>query len=345
MINPNLTTILAIESSCDDTSAAILQNGKILANIVAGQQIHEQYGGVVPELASRAHQQNIIPVVDLAIKKAGISLSTIDAVAYTQGPGLMGSLLVGASFAKGLAMALNKPLVPVHHMQAHILAHFIEDGKAIPSFPFLCLTVSGGHTQIVLLHSHFNMEILGQTTDDAAGEAFDKAAKMLGLPYPGGPLIDTYAKTGNPLAYKFPISQMPDYNYSFSGLKTSFLNFIHKETQKQPDFVELHLNDICASIQYTIVETLLKKFELAIKNYAVKHIGLAGGVAANSALRKAIEVLAKKHRATAYIPEFQYCTDNAAMIAIAAYYKFKLGVTGTQHDTAKARMEFDQLEK
>jgi N6-L-threonylcarbamoyladenine synthase len=334
------STILAIESSCDDTSIAILRNGKILANIVATQQIHIKYGGVVPELASRAHQQNIVPVLQEALNVAKVSLNEIDAIAYTQGPGLLGSLLVGASFAKGLALAINKPLINVHHMQGHILSHFIDLVNP-PTFPFLCLTVSGGHTQIVLLKDYFDMTIIGETLDDAAGEAFDKSAKIIGLPYPGGPLIDKYAAIGNPLKYNFPTPKMEGYNFSFSGLKTNFLNFINKEQQKDSAFITNNLADICASIQFRIVKILIDKFEKAAQEHQVKHIGLAGGVAANSALRKAFETLAQKNNIQAHIPPFEYCTDNAAMIAMVGYLKFKMNKFGNQTQVANARMEFD----
>ena len=320
-MNAQSILILAIESSCDDTSIAILRNGKILANIVATQQIHVKYGGVVPELASRAHQQNIVPVMQEALNLAKVSLNEIDAIAYTQGPGLLGSLLVGASFAKGLALAINKPLINVHHMQGHILSHFIDLVNP-PTFPFLCLTVSGGHTQIVLLKDYFDMTIIGETLDDAAGEAFDKSAKIIGLPYPGGPLIDKYAAIGNPLKYNFPTPKMEGYNFSFSGLKTNFLNFINKEQQKDSAFITNNLADICASIQFRIVKILIDKFEKAAQEHQVKHIGLAGGVAANSALRKAFETLAQKNNIQAHIPPFEYCTDNAAMIAITAHFKY-----------------------
>lgn len=333
--------ILAIESSCDDTSIAILRDGKILANIVATQQIHIKYGGVVPELASRAHQQNIVPTMQEALKVAKMDLKEMDAIAYTQGPGLLGSLLVGASFAKGLAMALNKPLVNVHHMQGHILSHFLDLNKP-PQFPFLCLTVSGGHTQIVLLRDYFKMSIIGETLDDAAGEAFDKSAKILGLPYPGGPLIDKYAATGNSLKFNFPTPKIEAYNFSFSGLKTNILNFVHNEQQKDVDFVTHNLADLCASIQYRIVKILTDKFEKAAIEYQVKHIGLAGGVAANSALRKAFEALAQKNNILAHIPPFEYCTDNAAMIAMVGYLKYQKGKFGNQTQVASARMEFDE---
>jgi N6-L-threonylcarbamoyladenine synthase len=321
---PKPIYILAIESSCDDTGAAVLENEKVLSNIVATQTVHELYGGVVPELASRNHQQNIIPTVDAALKKANINKSQLHAIAYTQGPGLSGSLLVGASFAKSLTIGLNIPLIGVHHMQAHILSHFIKNNEQdkIPEFPFLCLTVSGGHTQIVLLKSHFEQEIIGETLDDAAGEAFDKSAKMLGLPYPGGPLIDKYAKLGNPNAYAFSIPQIQDYNYSFSGLKTGILYFLQKEVAKDADFIAKNLNDICASIQATIVKILLLKLKKAIVNTNVKHIALAGGVSANSGLRDAFEALAKTKNVSAHIPPFEYCTDNAAMIGITGYLKY-----------------------
>ena len=339
-MNAQSILILAIESSCDDTSIAILRNGKILANIVATQQIHVKYGGVVPELASRAHQQNIVPVMQEALNVAKVSLNEIDAIAYTQGPGLLGSLLVGASFAKGLALAINKPLINVHHMQGHILSHFIDLVNP-PTFPFLCLTVSGGHTQIVLLKDYFEMTIIGETLDDAAGEAFDKSAKIIGLPYPGGPLIDKYAAIGNPLKYNFPTPKMEGYNFSFSGLKTNFLNFINKEQQKDSAFITNNLADICASIQFRIVKILIDKFEKAAQEHQVKHIGLAGGVAANSALRKAFETLAQKNNIQAHIPPFEYCTDNAAMIAMVGYLKFKMNKFGNQTQVANARMEFD----
>lgn len=334
-MNQTNITILAIESSCDDTSVAIINNGKVLSNLVAGQQIHEQYGGVVPELASRAHQQNIVPLVDVALKKAGVTTQDLSAVAFTAGPGLIGSLMVGCSFAKGLALSLNLPLITVHHMQAHILAHFIDDPK--PEFPFLCLTVSGGHTQLVKLTGYFEQEVIGKTIDDAAGEAFDKAAKILGLPYPGGPLIDKYAKTGNPLAYEFPVSNMPDLDYSFSGLKTSFLYFIQKQVAQNPDFVSQNLNDICASIQHAIIKQLMKKLIAAAKQTNIKQIALAGGVSANSGLRLALETEGKKRGWKTFIPDFQYCTDNAGMIAMAAHFKYLAGDFATQETAPFAR--------
>ncbi len=332
--------ILGIESSCDDTAAAVIKDGKLLANVVANQEIHRQYGGVVPELASRAHQQNIIPVVDSAIRKSGILKENISAVAFTRGPGLMGSLLVGTSFAKAFAMGLNVPLIEVNHMQAHILAHFIGEESGIknqesrinsqqpttnnkqPSFPFLCLTVSGGHTQIVLVKDYFDMTVLGETIDDAAGEAFDKAAKIMLLPYPGGPLIDKYAATGNPLKFKFTKPQIPELNFSFSGLKTGFMNFINNETAKNPNFVSENLHDICASIQHTIIEILMSKLKKAAFQTNINHIAIAGGVSANSGLRNALKQTETELGWKTFIPDFQFCTDNAAMIAITGYFKF-----------------------
>ncbi len=317
-------TILGIESSCDDTAAAIIQNGKILANVVANQSVHNLYGGVVPELASRAHQQNIIPVVDQALKRANVSKTELDAIAFTRGPGLMGSLLVGTSFAKAFALGLNIPLIEVNHMQGHILAHFIEDaneGKH-PEFPFLCLTVSGGHTQIVLIKDFFDLKVIGETIDDAAGEAFDKAAKIMGLPYPGGPLIDKYAKEGNPHAFKFTKPNIQQLDFSFSGLKTNFMNFINNEVARNPSFIEEQRDNICASIQYTIIDILLTKLKKAVEQTGVKQIAIAGGVSANSGLRSALLNLEKELDWNVYIPKFEYCTDNAAMIAITGYYKF-----------------------
>jgi len=315
--------ILAIESSCDDTSAAVISNGTVLSNLVATQKVHEQYGGVVPEMASRAHMQKIVPVVDVALKEAGISKKELTAVAFTQSPGLIGSLLVGACFAKAYAQALNLPLLSVHHMQAHVLAHFID--KPHPEFPFLCLTVSGGHTQIVLCRSHLDMEVIGETQDDAAGEAFDKTAKMLGLPYPGGPLVDKMAQTGNPLKYSFPISDIKGYGFSFSGVKTAVLYFLQEQKKNNPAFVEENINDICASVQHTIIQTLLQKFEHAAKEYGVQHLGIAGGVSANSGLRAAFAEMCAKNGWQTHIPQFQYCTDNAAMIGITGYYKYLRG--------------------
>ena len=315
--------ILGIESSCDDTSAALIRDGKILANVVANQDVHEAYGGVVPELASRAHQQNIIPVVDEAIKKAGITKEEISAVAFTNGPGLLGSLLVGSSFSKGFSLAMNIPLIEVNHMHGHILAHFIEeeDGtKNQPNFPFLCLTVSGGHTQIVKISDHFKMEVLGETIDDAAGEAFDKVAKMLSLPYPGGPILDKKAQLGNPNKFQFTHPKVPGFNYSFSGLKTSVLYFLKAEIKKNENFIEENLNDICASVQKTIVDILFIELKKVIEETGIKEIAIAGGVSANSELRKRLSSYSQNHNV--YIPKFEYCTDNAAMIAITGYYKF-----------------------
>ena len=314
--------ILAIESSCDETSAAVIQNGRVLSNQIATQSVHERYGGVVPELASRAHMQNIVPVVDIALRDAGISKTDITAVAFTRAPGLIGSLLVGACFAKSFAQALDIPLIAVHHMQAHVLAHFIEQN---PEFPFLCLTVSGGHTQIVLCRSHLDMEVLGETIDDAAGEAFDKVAKMLGLPYPGGPLIDKYAALGDPKKFRFPMSEMKEYTFSFSGVKTSVLYFLQAQKKLDSEFVEKNLHDICASVQYTIVNTLMAKLRKAAKDLGIKHIGIAGGVSANSGLRKALTETGEELGWKVYIPRFEYCTDNAAMIGITGYYKFLNG--------------------
>lgn len=315
--------ILAIESSCDETSAAIIQDGKVLSNLIATQKVHEQYGGVVPEMASRAHMQKIVPVVDVALQQSGIAKTDIHAVAFTQAPGLIGSLLVGACFAKAYAQALNIPLIAVHHMQAHVLAHFIDDPK--PEFPFLCLTVSGGHTQVVLCKSHLEMEVLGETIDDAAGEAFDKVAKMLGLPYPGGPLVDKHAAQGDPKRFTFPVSQMEGYNFSFSGVKTSVLYFLQAEKKKDPEFVEKNIDDICASVQYTIIKMLMLKLKKAASDLGIKHIGIAGGVSANSGLRKALQEAGVENGWQVYIPKFEYCTDNAAMIGITGYYKFLEG--------------------
>lgn len=315
--------ILAIESSCDDTSAAVIQNGKVLSNLIATQKVHEMYGGVVPEMASRAHMQNIIPVVDVALKQAGVDKADISAVAFTQAPGLIGSLLVGACFAKAYAQSLQVPLIAVHHMQAHVLAHFIEDPK--PEFPFLCLTVSGGHTQVVLCRSHLDMEVLGETIDDAAGEAFDKVAKMLGLPYPGGPMVDKLAKEGDPLKFTFPVSDMQGFDFSFSGIKTAVLYFLQKQQKENPDFVAQNLNDICASVQHTIIKMLMNKLKKAAKELNIKHVGIAGGVSANSALRQTLQETGDQLGWQVYIPRFEYCTDNAAMIAITAHYKYLQG--------------------
>jgi N6-L-threonylcarbamoyladenine synthase len=335
------TLILGIESSCDDTSAAILWNNKILSNVTAGQSIHEEYGGVVPELASRAHQENIVPVVVAAIKKAKVKMEDIQAVAYTQGPGLMGSLVVGTAFAKSFALARGIPLIPVNHMKAHILAHFIEDANPFPpTFPFLCLTVSGGHTQIVQVNSAFEMNIIGKTIDDAAGEAFDKIAKMLGLPYPGGPLIDQLALTGNPNAFQFSKPRIPELNFSFSGLKTSVLYFLQKMEKENPAFKQEHLNDLCASVQQTIVAILLEKINLAVMKTGITQVALAGGVSANSGLRNVLKEKGEKSRWKIFIPPLSYCTDNAAMVAIAGKLLWESGKIGSQHDAAMARMEW-----
>lgn len=312
--------ILGIESSCDETSASICIDGQIVSNVTATQAIHEQYGGVIPEVASRIHQQNIIPVVDSAIKNAKISKNDINAVAFTRGPGLLGALLVGTSFAKSFALGLNIPLIEINHMQAHVLAHFIDNPK--PSFPFLCLTVSGGHTQIVLVKDYFDMEVIGETTDDAAGEAFDKTAKMLGLPYPGGPLIDKHAKLGDVNRFKFTEPQIPGFDFSFSGLKTQILYFVQKESKQNPAFVSENINDICASVQNRIISILLNKLEAAALHLGIKDIAIAGGVSANSGLREALQTLANKNQWNTFIPAFEYCTDNAGMIAIAGYQKF-----------------------
>ena len=313
-------TLLAIESSCDDTAAAVICNGKIMSNIVAGQDVHQKYGGVVPELASRSHQKNIVPVVEVALKQAHISINEIHGIAFTQGPGLLGSLLVGSSFAKGLSLSLDKPLIAVNHLEAHVLAHLIDNPDI--SFPFLCLLVSGGHTQIVKVNSPSDMEILGKTMDDAAGEAFDKAAKILGLPYPGGPLIDKYAEGGNPLAYPFSSGKVPNLDFSFSGFKTAVLYFIRDKVAGDATFIDKNLSDICASIQHTIVTYLLSKLKTAALQTDIKHIAIAGGVAANSGLRHHLKVMAEKENWVTYIPAFEYCTDNAGMIAIAGYHKF-----------------------
>jgi len=328
--------ILAIESSCDETSAAVLSNGQLLSNVIAAQLIHEQYGGVVPELASRAHQQHILPVVERALTEANIPKTALSAVAFTRGPGLLGSLLVGASFAKALALGLNIPLIEVNHMQAHVLAHFIEDPA--PAFPFLCLTVSGGHTQIVLVRNPLDMEVIGQTQDDAVGEAFDKSAKLLNLPYPGGPLIDRYAKAGNPLAYRFPLGEMPGLDYSFSGIKTAILYFLRDRTSDNPAFISENIADICASIQYTLVQMLLIKLKRASRETGIKEIAIAGGVSANSGLRTALTQLGTELGWNVYIPRFEYCTDNAAMIAKAAQFKFEQGDFTSQAVSPLPRM-------
>ena len=319
--------ILAIESSCDDTSAAVLRGDRILSNIIASQKVHEQYGGVVPELASRAHQQNIVPVVDAALKQAGVGSHDLDAVAFTRGPGLLGSLMVGVSFAKSFAQALGIPLVEVNHLQAHVLSHFIKenDDSVVPQFPFVCLLVSGGHTQILLLRNHFDMEVLGETIDDAAGEAIDKAAKIMDLGYPGGPIIDRLAKEGNPKAFQFATPHIPGNDYSFSGIKTSFLYFLRDRLAEDPDFIEQHKADLCASIQETIVSFLLKKLEKAVKQKNIKQVAVGGGVSANSRLREGLRQLGEKNHWQVFIPKMQFCTDNAAMVGIAAYFKYLRG--------------------
>ncbi|GGE42297.1 tRNA (adenosine(37)-N6)-threonylcarbamoyltransferase complex transferase subunit TsaD [Psychroflexus planctonicus] len=323
MPNPSDVYILGIESSCDDTSAAVLNIRKPLSNVIATQKIHEEYGGVVPELASRAHQKNIVPVVHQALEKAGIQASDLSAIAYTKGPGLMGSLLVGASFAKSLAMALNIPLLEVNHMQAHILAHFIEDeAQKRPPFPFLGITISGGHTQIVKVNAAFDMEVIGETLDDAVGEAFDKCGKMMQLDYPAGPIIDRLAAKGNPKAFTFSKPKVKDLNFSFSGLKTAVLYFLQREKQKNPNFVSENIEDICASLQYTIVDILMTKIKKAIQQTGITHVAIGGGVSANSAIRNALLEAEKQGTLIAYIPKFEYCTDNAAMIAIVGYYKY-----------------------
>lgn len=333
--------ILAIESSCDDTAAAVLYNDKVLSNVVANQLIHNQYGGVVPELASRAHQQNIVPVIDAALKKAGITKKQLSAIAFTQGPGLMGSLLVGSSFAKSLATALNIPLIAVNHMHAHILAHFIdEEGYEKPEFPFLALTISGGHTQIVRVDGFFDMTIIGETTDDAVGEAFDKSAKILGLPYPGGPLVDKLAQSGNPKAFAFTKPKVPGLDFSFSGLKTAILYFIQKNQKENPSFIEDNKNDICASIQHTIIEILMDKLKLAVKETGINQIAIGGGVSANSGIRNTLKEAEKKYGWKTFIPKFEYTTDNAAMIGIVGYQKYLSQHFETSAVVSKARIQF-----
>lgn len=332
------TLILGIESSCDETSAAILRNGEILSNIIATQSIHKNYGGVVPELASRAHQSNIIPTVIKALSEANIHKSQLNAVAFTRGPGLLGALLVGASFAKALALGLGIKLIDVNHMQAHILAHFIDDPK--PKFPFLCLTVSGGHTQIVLVKDYLDMEVIGTTQDDAVGEAFDKSAKLLDFPYPGGPLIDKYAKDGNPEAYKFPHTAMPGLSFSFSGIKTAFLYFLRDQKKADAHFIEKNLNDICASIQRHLVNMLLEKVRKASEQTGINRIAIAGGVSANSDLRSQLQLEADKRGWQTFIPAFQYCTDNAAMIAITGYFKYLAGEFAQLDIEPLPRMKF-----
>lgn len=334
--------ILAIESSCDETSAAVLRGREVLSNLIATQKIHERFGGVVPELASRAHQANIVPVVAQALQEAGVELAEIDAIAVTQGPGLMGALLVGFSFAKSLSLALNKPLIGVNHMRAHVLAHFALDARTEyqePAFPLLCLTVSGGHTQLVLVHTPTHMEVIGETIDDAAGEAFDKAAKVLGLDYPGGPMVDKLAQQGNPKRFKFTKPQTPGLTYSFSGLKTNLLYFLKEEKSKNENFITENLNDICASYQHHVVEYLLSKLALAAEKYGVKHVALAGGVSANSQLRRRLQELAVSKGWSAHIPPFSYCTDNAAMIGVAGYYQYLAQEYTPLHALPKARWD------
>ncbi len=332
-----MSVILAIESSCDDTSAAVCKDGKILANVTASQVVHEEWGGVVPELASREHLKNIIIVVDAALKKAGVDKKSLSAIAFTKGPGLVGSLMVGVSFAKSMALALNIPLIDVHHMQAHIMANFID---AQPCFPHICLTISGGHTQLILVKGINDMEIVGETIDDAAGEAFDKIAKILGLPYPGGPVLDKIAQTGNGKRFAFPDSKVDNFDFSFSGLKTSVLYFIQKEQKADADFVEKNLADLCASVQQRIVTTLMKKLEKAASHYNVSSIALAGGVSANSEVRKSIHHLGSKNGWKVYIPQLQYCTDNAGMIAITAHYKYLNNQFCTQEVEPITRISF-----
>lgn len=336
------TYLLAIESSCDDTSASVLYNNKVLSNEVANQEVHKQYGGVVPELASRAHLQNIVPVVAQALKKAGVHKEQLSAIAFTRGPGLMGSLLVGTSFAKSMAMGLSIPLIEVNHMQAHILAHFIDEGQAKPQFPFLALTISGGHTQIVKVKSFFEMEVLGETLDDAVGEAFDKTAKILGLPYPGGPLIDRYAQEGNPKAFSFSQPNIQGLNFSFSGLKTGILYFIQKQTQEDPAFVEKHLADICASVQETIISILMKKVKKAVQQTGIKQVAIGGGVSANSGIRKALKAMGEQYGWETFVPKFDYCTDNAAMVGIVGYYKFLEEQFSAQTVTAQPRLSISK---
>ncbi|UFH35232.1 tRNA (adenosine(37)-N6)-threonylcarbamoyltransferase complex transferase subunit TsaD [Flavobacterium acetivorans] len=340
MQNPEVF-ILAIESSCDDTAAAVLHNDKVLSNVVANQLIHTQYGGVVPELASRAHQQNIVPVIDAALRKANINKEQLSAIAFTQGPGLMGSLLVGSSFAKSMALALGIPLIAVNHMHAHILAHFIdEEGFEKPDFPFLALTISGGHTQIVKVNNFFDMTIIGETTDDAVGEAFDKSAKILGLPYPGGPLVDKNAQLGNPKAFVFTKPKVPGLDFSFSGLKTAILYFIQKKKIENPNFIDENINDICASIQYTIIEILMDKLKLAVKETGIKQIAIGGGVSANSGIRKTLKEAEQKYGWKTFVPKFEYTTDNAAMIGIVGYQKYLSQNFETAAVVSKARIQF-----
>lgn len=335
--------ILSIESSCDDTGAAVLENNRVLSNIIAGQKIHAAYGGVVPELASRAHQQNIVPVVDQALKKAGIDKKQLKAIAFTQGPGLMGSLLVGTSFAKSLSVALEIPLIPVNHMQAHVLAHFIDEASQNqPPFPFLCMTISGGHTQILQVSAYNEFEILGETIDDAVGEAFDKTAKLLGLPYPGGPLIDKYAKEGNPKAFAFSEPKTPNpLDFSFSGFKTAILYFLQKEQKKDADFIKKNLNDICASVQHSIVTILMNRMKKAVQMSGINHVAIAGGVSANSEIRSTLKSMENEMGWTTYIPKFEYTTDNAAMIGIVAYFKYMDQDFGKVDSLATSRLDIN----
>jgi len=334
-------TILGIESSCDDTSAAVIENGVLLSNRIAGQKVHQEFGGVVPELASRAHQQNIVPVVETALKDAGRSKDQLTAIAYTRGPGLMGALLVGSSFAKGLALSLQIPLIDINHLHAHILSVFLakkDENRSFPPFPFLCLLVSGGHTQLVIMRDYLEMEIIGQTIDDAAGEAFDKCAKVMGLPYPGGPMIDRLAREGNPAAYAFSKAVIKGLDFSFSGLKTSFLYFLRDQVKDDPDFVRHHEKDLCASMQSAIIESLTRKLIQASQETGIREIAVAGGVSANSGLRDAVHRIAGKQHWNVYIPEIQYATDNAAMIAISGYFKYLKGEFSTQDLTPAARL-------
>lgn len=337
------TVILGIESSCDDTSAALIRDRRLLSNVIAGQDVHRKYGGVVPELASRAHQQNIVPVVDSALKEAGISRHEVDAVAFTRGPGLLGSLLVGSSFTKGFTAALGIPMIEVNHLQAHIMVHFIQSDISpghSPTFPFLCLLVSGGHTQLVVVRDHHQMEIIGRTIDDAAGEAFDKCAKLLGLPYPGGPHVDRLAREGDPLSFTFNRPRLEGFDYSFSGLKTSFLYFLRDSQKENPDFIEQNKADLAASLQKTIIDILLNKLRRAAKKTGINQIALAGGVSANSALRRAMEEEAQKHRWELFVPPLAYTTDNAAMIAITGYYRYLEGYFSSDDVSPLARMYF-----
>ena len=337
----NQLLILGIESSCDDTSAAVLRGNTLLSNVIASQAVHKGYGGVVPELASRAHEQNILPVVSEAIKRAGISANDLDAIAFTRGPGLLGSLLVGVNYAKGLAMSLGIPMVEVNHLHAHVMAHFIEEKgeeHQSPEYPFLCLLVSGGNSQIILCHSPYKMEIVGQTIDDAAGEAFDKCAKVMGLGYPGGPIVNRLANEGNPHAFKFAKPNVPGYDYSFSGLKTSFLYTLRDEIKLNPNFVEENKEDLCASLQYTVIEILMKKLRLAAKELNIKHVAVAGGVSANTGLREAFVDHARRYGWSIYIPKFAYTTDNAAMVAMSGHYNYLEGKQNAMDTVPYARV-------